>query len=70
MNNYTYIPIESVYIVSNKSLIRVELVREKDDRWSVGVPALANCVAWGRTKVDALRNVAGVLEGYMQRSKI
>lgn len=64
-----YIPIESAYIVLKDRFVHVELVKEKDNRWSVGVPALAGCFAWGRTRADALRNIASAFDGYIQKHK-
>lgn len=47
-------------------VFRVELVEEKDGRWSAGVPTLPGCATWGTTEEEALSNLRDAVEAYLK----
>ena len=50
---------------TNTYVFQVELVHEKDGRWSAGIPKLPGCATWGYTKEEALSNIQDAAEAYL-----
>ena len=42
----------------------VDFEQEADGRWSVDIPAVPVCAAWGFTKAEALENLQDLTQGY------
>lgn len=47
-------------------IFKVALQQEKDGRWSIWVPALPGCTAWGHTKEEALKAIQDAAEAYLE----
>lgn len=43
----------------------LELIPEKDGRWTIDVPSLPGCVTWGRTREEALKHAQEAIELYL-----
>ena len=42
----------------------VDFEQEADGSWSVDIPAVPVCAAWGFTKAEALENLQDLTQGY------
>ena len=45
--------------VKKSYVFAVDFEQEEDGRWSVDIPAVPVCAAWGFTRKEALENLAG-----------
>ena len=46
-------------------MLRVEFDREDDGRWIAEVPALPGCMAYGRTRPEAIRRVKRLADEFV-----
>ena len=44
----------------------VDFEQEEDGSWSVDIPVLGVCAAWGFTKEEALENLQDLTQGYFE----
>ena len=44
----------------------VDFEQEEDGSWSVDIPAVPACAAWGRTKEEALENLQDLTQEYLE----
>ena len=44
----------------------VDFEQEEDRRWSVDIPAVPVCAAWGFTREEALENLQDLTQGYFE----
>ena len=44
----------------------VDFEQEEDGSWSVDIPVLGVCAAWGSTKEEALENLQDLTQGYFE----
>ena len=47
-------------------VLKVNLEREEDGRWSASIPALPGCSSWGYTDQEALDNIKDAAEIYIE----
>ena len=70
MQDITYIPIETTYIISKNKILPVELGKEDENVWSVKVPSLPSSITWAGTKREVLQKVRDVLDGMKENHEI
>jgi predicted RNase H-like HicB family nuclease len=46
-------------------IFRTAMEQERDGRWSVWIPTLPGCTAWGHTKEEALEAIKDAAEAYL-----
>ena len=46
--------------------LAVDFEQEEDGSWSVDIPVLEVCAAWGFTKEEALGNLQDLTQGYFE----
>ena len=46
-------------------VLRVDLKKEEDGRWSASIPTLPGCSSWGYSRQDALINIKDAAEIYI-----
>ena len=46
--------------------LAVDFEQEEDGSWSVDIPAIPACAAWGSTKEEALENLQDLTQGYLE----
>ena len=46
--------------------LSVDFEQEEDGSWSVDIPLLGVCAAWGFTKGEALENLQDLTQGYFE----
>ena len=44
----------------------VDFEQEEDGSWSVDIPTIPACAAWGGTKAEALENLQDLTQGYLE----
>ena len=44
----------------------VDFEQEEDGSWSVDIPAIPACAAWGSTREEALENLQDLTQGYLE----
>jgi len=47
-------------------VLKVELEKEEDGRWSAVIPVLPGCATWGYTKEEALESLREAAQGYLE----
>jgi predicted RNase H-like HicB family nuclease len=47
-------------------LLEVELQEEEDGRWSVWIPSLPGCAAWGYSEEEALKAIQDAAQAYIE----
>jgi len=47
-------------------VLRVDLKKEEDGRWSASIPTLPGCSSWGYSRQDALINIKDAAEIYIE----
>jgi predicted RNase H-like HicB family nuclease len=47
-------------------VLKVELEKEEDGRWSAVIPVLPGCATWGYTKEEALETLKEDAQGYLE----
>jgi len=52
--------------VKKTYVFAVDFEKENDGRWSVDIPAVPVCAAWGFTKEEALENLQDLTQGYFE----
>ena len=52
--------------VKKTYIFKVDFEQEEDGRWSVDIPAVPVCAAWGFTKEEALENLQDLTQGYFE----
>jgi len=52
--------------VKKTYVFTVDFEKEEDGRWSVDIPAVPVCAAWGFTKEEALENLQDLTQGYFE----
>ena len=45
--------------------LAVDFEQEEDGSWSVDIPAIPACAAWGGTKEEALENLQDLTQSYL-----
>ena len=46
--------------------LAVDFEQEEDGSWSVDIPVIPACAAWGGTKEEALENLQDLTQGYIE----
>lgn len=46
--------------------LAVDFEQEEDGSWSVDIPDIPACAAWGNTKVEALENLQDLAQNYLE----
>ena len=46
--------------------LAVDFEQEDDGSWSVDIPAIPACAAWGGTKEEALENLQDLTQNYLE----
>ena len=54
--------------VKKSYVFAVDFEQEEDGRWSVDIPAVPVCAAWGFTREEALENLQDLTQGYLKCS--
>ena len=52
--------------VKKTYVFAVDFEQEDDGRWSVDIPAVPVCAAWGFTREEALENLQDLTQGYFE----
>ena len=52
--------------VKKSYVFAVDFEQEEDGRWSVDIPAVPVCAAWGFTREEALENLQDLTQGYFE----
>ena len=52
--------------VKKTYVFAVDFEQEEDGRWSVDIPAVPVCAAWGFTRKEALENLQDLTQGYFE----
>ena len=47
-------------------VLAVDFEQEEDGRWSVDIPSVPVCAAWGFTREEALENLQDLTQGYFE----
>jgi len=48
------------------AILKVNLTKEEDDRWSATIPTLPGCSSWGYSEQEALANIKDAAEIYIE----
>ena len=52
--------------VKKTYVFAVDFEQDEDGRWSVDIPAVPVCAAWGFTREEALENLQDLTQGYFE----
>lgn len=47
-------------------VLAVDFEQEEDGRWSVDIPSVPVCAAWGFSREEALENLQDLTQGYFE----